>query len=352
MFFTKKLNMFCIFTKTQNMSSIDNQLINLIKSKSNKNISFIEDVALALEINYDAAYRRINGKTKLSLEDAITLSKYFKVSLNDLYLIGEESKIIVRKTTKIYNLKTLEHYFQVIHNKLKLVENSDKSSMYYSAKELPVFHLLYNTELVRFKIYVWLHILGKENRSKKQKFSDFVVPESLIETLLKVGKQYRNIRITEIWSSNIINTILHQIQYFYEANLLSYKSALNILKELKETLKQLEETTYNGKRSNANKTMFRLYHNQLLNSNNNVLVKIPNYKVLYMSFFVLRYYEIEDPIVCNNVETFLKEQMLLSKQITKSGTKDIILFFNPLYKQVDNLVKQINLLKQFPIQNF
>ena len=332
------------------MSNIDNQFIKIIKSKSNNKISFIEEVSFVLDINYDAAYRRINGKTKLSLEDSIKLSKHFKVSLNKLYLVDDDSKIVVRKTLEIVDFKSLEKYFNIVCENLRRVFKND-GAMYYSAKELPIFHLLYDTELLRFKIYVWLHILGKDRNSKKIAFKDFNIPESLILVILKAGELYRNVKIMEIWSSNIINTILNQIQYFYDANLLSYKSSLNILKELKTTITRIEETTHFGQRD-ISKAKFELYFNPLLNSNNNVLVKIPGYKVLYMSYSILRYYEIEDIDICNNMEKILKEQLFLSQQITQSGIKDIILFFKPLYKQINSLKKRITLLKQFPVDNF
>ncbi|HIP26916.1 MAG TPA: hypothetical protein EYG80_04605 [Flavobacteriaceae bacterium] len=334
------------------MSKIDTQLIKLLKSKSNKNISFIDEIALALEINYDAAYRRVNGKTTISLEEAVKLSKYFNISLNKLFTIDDDSKILIRQTLEIKNIKTLELYFNIVYKRLKPMINNDKGKMYYSAKELPIFHLLYNTKLLRFKLYVWLQVLGHDNNSKKVAFENFHIPESLIDTVLDVGNLYRNVKITEIWSSNIINTVLHQIQYFFESSLLSHKSAITICEDLMSTIKNIEETAYYGKRDELNKTSYQLFYNPLLNSNNNVLIKLPNYKVLFMSYSILRYYEIEDIGVCNNMEQFLKNQILLSKQVTNSGTKDIILFFKPLYRQIDGLVKQINLLKQFPIQKY
>ena len=343
MYFSKKI---------KSMLDTDKELFRIINTKIKKNISFIEEIATALEVNYDAAYRRIKGKTKLSLNDSVKLSKYFNVSLNDLYLLGDDSKIFIRKTQEIKNFKSLEEYYRIIQQRLKPIEYNNDATMYYSAKELPVFHLLYDTQLLRFKLYVWLQILGKDNYSKKIKFEDFVIPDSLIQVSLVIGEQYRRVKIIEMWSSNIINSTLHQIQYFYEANLLSYKNAIIILNDLKKTIKSIEETAHVGERNNSNKTKYELYYNPLLNSNNNVLVSVSNYKVLYMSYSVLRYYEIEDEKVCDNMEDFFNNQIILSKQITKSGIKDILLFFKPLYRQINDLVKQINLHKQFPIQKF
>jgi len=146
------------------MQKIENQFVNLIKSKNSKNISFIEEVAQALETNYDAAYRRVNGRTTISLEDAVKLAKYFKVSLDKLFLVGDSSKILVHKTIPINSVRTLEKYFDNVQKNLKPVENNNKAIMFYAAKELPVFHILQNEELLRFKIYVWMQVLGSDKQ--------------------------------------------------------------------------------------------------------------------------------------------------------------------------------------------
>lgn len=333
------------------MEKIDLQFIKKLKLRSNKNISFIEEVASVLEINYDAAYRRVNGRTSISLDDAIKLSKHFKISLNSLFSANDDT-INVNKTTDIKDFRTLENYYDLVNEKLKPIAFKKDVLMYYNAKELPVLHILKNTLLLRFKIYVWLQVLGKDNHVKKISFENFNIPNSLIESALNVGEMYRNVNVIEIWNVNIINTILHQIKYFFEVDLITAKNALIICQDLIKTIKNIEETSHLGKRSNPNKTDYQLYINPISNSNNNVLVKSPDYTVFFLSFSILRYYEFEDAEVCDNMERFYKEQLILSKQITKSGVKDIILFFKPLYLLIDDLIKQITLLKQFPIQKF
>ena len=58
------------------------QFISKIKSILNKNQSVTEEIAAVLDISYDAAYRRVTGKTSISLEESVILSKHFKISLN------------------------------------------------------------------------------------------------------------------------------------------------------------------------------------------------------------------------------------------------------------------------------
>ncbi len=330
------------------MSIIDDQLIKSLKTKCSKNISFIDEIAIALDINYDAAYRRVNGKTSISLEDAIKLSKYFNISLNNLFNLGEKNVITITKTKEIKNALDLENYFKNLTHDLSIL-NNDKSSIFYSAKDLPIFYVLQNNLLSRFKIYVWLYILNENVPKKNISFEKFIFPTSLTQATQKAGIAYRNVNITELWNYGIINSIVNQIFYFFETKLLSYKSALLICNDLRKTIKEIEESAYLGKRQNKKQTEFKLYHNELLNLNNNIIIKNKNKKTLISPYSLLRYYKIEDQYTCNAIEGFLHEQLSNSRLLSNTGLKERILFFKPIYNQIENLIKRLNLLKQFTI---
>lgn len=65
-----------------------------IKSSLSKDRSIIDEISSILQIGYDAAYRRVNCKTKLTLEETVVLARHFKISLNSLYTVGEQNKIL------------------------------------------------------------------------------------------------------------------------------------------------------------------------------------------------------------------------------------------------------------------
>ena len=61
------------------------QFIAFLKAKTSNSTSFVEEIASVLDIGYDAAYRRVNSKTSLSLDESVLLAKYYKISLNNLF---------------------------------------------------------------------------------------------------------------------------------------------------------------------------------------------------------------------------------------------------------------------------
>ena len=87
------------------------QFISFLKAKSNDTTSFVDEIATVLDIGYDAAYRRINLKTNLSLEEGVKLARHYKVSLNKLFEVGSERTILAEISPELHNEANLEEYF-------------------------------------------------------------------------------------------------------------------------------------------------------------------------------------------------------------------------------------------------
>jgi hypothetical protein len=221
--------------------------------------------------------------------------------------------------------------------------------MFYTAKELPVFYVLQNSLLSKFKIYTWLYILDKEIPNKNISFDKFIFPPSLLLAAEQAGEAYNKVKIVELWNSGIVNGIVNQILYFFETNLLSFKSAIDICENLRLTIKKIEKSAHLGKRLNERSTDFKLYHNELILLNNNVVVKNNNKRTLIIPYASLKYFITNDQPTCNDIDNFFKEQLKISKLLSNTGLKERIIFFKPIYDKIDKLKGRIELLREFPI---
>ena len=95
------------------MRTEEDLLFNYVKEKLPKNVSLVNEIADILNINYDAAYRRIKGKTTLSLKEAFILADHYNLNLNDI--LSNKSlctnKIVVEKTHNIISDDFLDVFF-------------------------------------------------------------------------------------------------------------------------------------------------------------------------------------------------------------------------------------------------
>jgi len=329
-----------IFQKMQD------QFIKYLKEKTQDNTSFTEEIASILDIGYDAAYRRINLKTNLSLEEGVTLAKHFKISLNKLFEVGSQNTIVVEKSPRISNTKNLEQYFdRSIENVFPLTKVKS-ASIIYSAKDIPLFHTLKHTFLTKYKMYVWLKFTNKEMTKNKVSFDEFIktIPESLTQKANELGNAYNDINITEFWNDNTINGTIEQIIYYYESQLLSNVMAFKICDDLEDIINHVEKQTIQQSIINSKtNASYNLYKSDLLTMSNIIMIKTAHRKAFFIPFTVLEYLKVEHPETCDDMDDFFDRQMTNSKLLVHSGEKDRTLFFNRMHQKINKLRERIDL---------
>jgi hypothetical protein len=347
---TKRKKIFVFLTKTNIMNRLDTVFLKKLYDNCKKNISFIEEIASVLDISYDAAYRRIKHKAKLSFSEAIKLAKHFNVSIDNV--INQDlptEKLIVTKSTEINSVDDIELYFKSIINNFTHIQYQADIHIIYNAKDLPLFYFTRNELLSKFLIYIIQYLLIKGFPQKKITVEQNIIPISVLQAAKKFGDLYHNINITEIWNNNVLESTLNQIVYFYEIKLLNYSTAIKLCNELTNVLKEIEEESYIGKRKNKENSFLEIYNNELIPLNNNVILTMKNKKKMITPYFYIKYLIIDDQKFINEYQSNSEEQLKLATLLSKAGVKERMLFFKPKYKSIEKTKQRIELLRQFPI---
>ncbi|MEM7084690.1 MAG: hypothetical protein AAF489_00820 [Bacteroidota bacterium] len=322
------------------------QFIRQIQARIPENHSIIDDVAAVLNISYDAAYRRINSRTSLSLEDGITLAKHYKISLNKLYEVGDQNTIMAEKSNPIRSAADLENYFTNSYKSIEPLTKLKSASIIYSAKDIPIFYTLTNSILTKYKFYVWLKFLNEDGAMERMTFEAFlnVIPSSLLNSALELSQMYSYINVVEFWNDNTVNGTLQQILYYFDSNLLSKTMALQVCEDLKKVVDHVEEQAIKQVITNSkNNASYDLYKSDLLTMSNTVMVKTQHHKLFFTPFTVLSYFRISHPPTCEEMHSFFKKQMKNSKLLINSGEKDRSQFFNRMRQKIQTVINRINL---------
>lgn len=320
------------------------QFIKYLKTKVQDNTSFVEEIASVLDIGYDAAYRRVNLKTSLSLEESVKLAKYYKISLNKLFEVGSKSTILADLSPPIHNKQGLEMWLKQSYNSVFPLTKLKSSSIIYSAKDIPLFHTLKDSYLSRYKIYVWLKDVDPEMIRNKVSFDNFIknISESLLENAFKLGEVYKDINITEIWNNTTINGTLQQVLYYFEAGMLSKELALLICTDIEDVIRHVEKQAIQQSLiGSQNKAIYNLYINDIHTMSNTIMVKTPYQKVFFTPFTVISYFKIEHQPTCELMFEFFEKQMSISKLLVNAGEKDRSLFFNRMHQKINRLRERI-----------
>ncbi|TXG38658.1 hypothetical protein [Seonamhaeicola maritimus] len=322
------------------------QFIKYLKEKSQNNTSFVDEIADVLDIGYDAAYRRINLKTNLSLEESVALARHYKISLNKLFEVGSSNSIVTELPPQPKNEKALEMYFKVSLQNVLPLTKLKSAEIVWSGKDISLFHTLTDNHLARYKMYVWLKDLDLEMAKSQISFDDWskTIPDSLLESAFALGSVYKNVNISELWNDNTVTGTLQQILYYFEAGLVSKDIALKICDDVHEVINQTEKQTIEQSiGSPNNNTFFHLYKCDLHMLTNTVMVRTPHKKVFYSPFTVLSYFKIEHQDTCEMMNDFLNKQMSNSKLLATSGERDRTLFFKTIHKKISIAKERINM---------
>lgn len=311
---------------------MNNQELLLKEIRKQLSTSLNDEIAVILNISYDAAHRRVSGKSKFSIDETLQLANYFNISLDKLFL--KSDKVIVEKTIEIASLKDLLSYFKKSAEQIENLTKSEKSTLYYSAKDIPLFYFMDGTIISKFKAYVWLTLLNSDQINVS--FENFVIDESFMEHTQKLKKIYENAIVKEVWNDTTINSSLQQILYFYESGLLSFKSATALYLDLKRILNLIKD------KSNNVNSNFSIYYNELILLNNNMLIENKNKLTMFIPYTLLGYFITDNKESCSNVHRFFNQQIMNSKSLNQSGIKDQNLFFNRANRKIDYYVEQLN----------
>lgn len=297
-------------------------------------VSLNEAVASILDISYDAAHRRTSGKSKLSLDESLHLAAHYGCSLDGLQAASTDSMVPVRKTTIIETAADLEDYFNQSAASIKQLHGIKDARMYYSAKDIPIFHTLQGGVLTRFKIYVWLRLLS--DSYKEVSFVNFNLPLSTLKAAKKLGALYQSIPKTEVWDTTTFNSTLKQIHFYFQAGLLEAETASELCSELTKLLERIKIAV------TPTAGDYQLYHNELLLMNNTVLITSPYKKAFYVPFTFLSYFLATDHRTCDQADAYLQKQLKNSIHLNSAGERSRNLFYQKIQKRVETLDRLIS----------
>ena len=312
--------------------NLQDLIINEIRKKLIENESLNDAIATALNISYDAAHRRVSGKSKFSIEETGQLAQYFAISLDQLFF--NASQIVANKTIDIKNQKDLYQYFQNSANAIQKLTQLSTTELYYSAKDIPLFYFMDGTIMSKFKAFVWLNLL--QNDKTEVPFEKFVIQEPFFEVMEMLKNAYQKVKVHEVWNDTSINSSLQQVLYYYQAGMLSYNSATEILKDLKRILEKIKDNC-----NQENSKVF-IYYNEIILLNNNLLFEQENRHTLFVPYTLLGYFITEDKSSCENALNFFNQQIKNSKPLNQSGIKELNLFIQKMNRKIDYYSELLN----------
>lgn len=293
--------------------------------------SFIQRVADVLEISYDAAYRRIQGKAKLTVDEAMQLAQEGQFSLDNILVEDLKLSALGEATTHVNSIKSMEFYLaETVKNLTQLGKEGVRFE--YSAKDIPVYHHFDNSELSRFKIYVWLQLM--DPTFSETKYENFHLTLELKAYMKQIHGLISRFEVCEIWNDTTVSSSLRQIDYFLAAGLLPLEDAKILCQDIKKLVQQKQKDLQTDRYDIH-------YHELLIMTNNSIAYNHGQPVAGFVTMTMLGYIKFTATNMLGRIQGYFKHQLKQSTSLSDASTKERARFFNKIEQKINALEKSL-----------
>ncbi|CAL2104173.1 conserved protein of unknown function [Tenacibaculum sp. 190130A14a] len=315
-----------------------------IKKKIPDNISMIDEIADTLDINYDAAYRRVKNLTQLTFNEVVVLARHYNISLNTVCNFGQSNLITLERKGNDYTVDSLERFFEEGKRFANIYRRKRNAVMLYAAKELPLYYLPKDSLLMKFRVFSMLYCCGvnKKLLKKRISLSEFKISSSLLYELTCFTHLFKEVECIEFWNDFTIDSTLNLIYYYCGINLLTKEEALKVLDDLEKLLRTIEDQARKEHREGEGGARLEMFYSNLVSLDGSILFKSDNTKGLLIPYGPLSFFKVDDDKTCDEVSMHFEDRTKLSKKISGNSEVERKLFFSRLYLKIKKIYRFIN----------
>lgn len=324
-----------------NIAEIQQQLFQFIKTKLPLETSVADEVAKLLEISSDSAYRRMRGEKLITFEELYTIATHYKLSLDQLMKIETGSFLF---QGRLVNSKTFtfdEYLIGMLHI-MTYFNSFKKNELYYSCKDMPIFHHFHLRKIAAFKRFFWLktYIQAPGFAQKKFSFSDY--PEAVFEMEQKVLNLYNQMPSIEFWNIESMSIIFRQIEFYRDGNIFeSDKDTMRLYEAIETLWDHLEQQAAMGfkfKYDDPDRTpmgKFQMYFNEVMLGDNSQLIILDGLKMSSLTHSNFNYMMTSDVAFTENMYQHFQNQMKRSTLISEVSEKERSRFFRIIRERIE-----------------
>lgn len=327
--------------------TLQRQFLDVLVQKFFKKAEAVDEISEMLSISRDGAYRRLRGDSVLTPEEMQTLAVKHRISIDEL-IFKQTDKVFFTFNSFTKPVKKFEDYLNGLNQNLDAGIDLSGLKVLYTTAEIPMFYYGIFPELMCFKMYVWGKTVWNFEYLQDVKFSFDLFSPHVMELIKEVSDKYLRIKSTELWCRNIFDNTLGQIEYvMMNGNFENNEDALKICDRLLDFSSHMQKMAKTGRKFGVNADPelstipFEFYHNELVYTNNTILMVSDLTKVVFSTFDSPNVLISSDPRIFAHAEKWFHNIKSKSDYITEVSEKNRNLFFSKLEKKVSNTHRRL-----------
>lgn len=311
----------------------------------------VDALASVLSISRESGYRRMRNTTMLSPEELKKLCLHFGISM-DNHIHNQPGNIIFNFYQLVTPIRDFDSFLDQLLINLRTALQISDPMIYYATEEISVFQYFYFPELAAFKLYAYGITVWEIEMLENRKCSMELFSPMVLDKAKECTRLYALLPSMDLWSYDILKHSLNQIEFLAETDRFDPpEMALTVCDQLYKLMERQEEMASIGRKffrtslDADNYGEFQLYYNELVHTNNTILLKSPTIRMLFTTFSNPNFLRTSNPATCDYFEKWFERTIRRSTAISVHSEKYRSQFFNRLKKQVQQLRRKIELLR-------
>lgn len=306
--------------------------------------SVTDEVAGILGISTDSVYRRMNGHKSLSLDEFYLLCHTFQISADRLFNIPSrgisfDSYVLDEETFGFHS------YQEAVLHDMEAFSKNSQPELIFMLNELNLLQLLQFPELAAFKFFFWAKSNMQFPSFQEMAFSSDLTEDFIGETSRKLVQLYNRLPSTELFTREILNSVLKQVNYYYISGFFTQKkdalAVCDSLLDMVEHLKEQAELGYKFERGSGptdRSGNFTCYYNDLILTDNTILASSVEQKLTYITANAINLMRSDHPAYFEQNLQWARNIIQRSTLISGTAERERNMFFREIIAQIQRCI--------------
>lgn len=302
-----------LYTNNTNMhnttSTFQGLFLERLSQRFKTRSELVREVSKVLHVGRDAVYRRLRGDTAVTADELMLLADTFKVRMEVGTRTGGRHIPILRYPEGQHTIADEYDYFLHVQECFQRMKPLGITGFDFASAELPLHYELATPTLRSFKIFMFGITAWNLDKWKQRPFSTDLIGGRLHRLIDHNLREQYTYPARELWSIGVLDVTLRQINYIAQVGRFADPQDIErIFEELLQVVDHLERMVYSNRRfplgsePTEGSPSLRVYHNELTNTSNVVLVKSAAKSCLFTTLFSPNYLASTDPVIADEVQ--------------------------------------------------
>ncbi|NDV68028.1 helix-turn-helix domain-containing protein [Dysgonomonas sp. 25] len=318
------------------MSSINNELIEILKRKSTEKKNAASLLMEILPMGKETAYRRLRGEIVFTLDEAVIICKALDISMDLLIGTNQENNYAFHLSA-IFTEKPMEEYLRMLNEISEAVAflKQDPDCLSYRAYNIIPSEFLNKYELLS-KVYLYILSYQLHFDVTPKTLSELQIPEEVYTREKEIVSLVRDVNAVVILNQSIFSDYIGIVKYFSNLDVFSPNEIKSIHAQLHLLLNEMEQYAITGRTSTGKKIDIYLSHIEFDCTYS--YIKGFGHTASSLGVYCIDHISCNNKRVCESHKRWIESLMRLSTLISVSGEFHRNNFFAKQRKIIDSLL--------------